>query len=89
MATQTITARTVDQFVEDGSGARPTETLDKREGQTRDFLDKLGDILWRVSLVVQPLLRGFAPPYGMQCLTSENLSCKEKAWIKAQLTVGP
>ena len=89
MATQTITARTVDQCMEDGSGARPAETLNQREGQTRDFLDKLGDMLWSVSLVVRPLLRGFVPPYEMQCLISEQLPRDEKCRIRAELTVGP
>ena len=89
MATQTITARTVDQCGEDGSGAKPAQTINQLRGQARDFLEKLGNIFWRVSFVVQPLLRGFTPPYTMQCLISKNLSRNEKARIKAELTVGP
>ena len=89
MATQTITARTVEQHPENAAWVKTGQKVGQVREKARGPFDRVGEILWRVSLVLRPLLQGFAPPYGMQCLLSEQLPREEKRRIKAELTIGP
>ena len=55
MATQTTTAKTVDQYLENEGWVKAAHNVDQLREKARGFFDRMGEILWRVSFEVQPL----------------------------------
>ena len=48
----------------------------------RGLLGKVAFFLWRVSVDIQPLMRGFSQPYSIAYHDCQELSAKEKAEIR-------
>ena len=52
------------------------------------FFDRVGDALWRLSMVLQPYGACFTPGSGMNFRQSKTLSPREKAMLEGYLIFG-
>lgn len=81
MATQTIAARTADQYLENEGWIKAARTVERVGENAAGFFSKVGFILWKVSVDLEPFLQPFSRAGGMQYRNCSHLSVKEKAEI--------
>lgn len=81
MATQTFAARMANQYLENHGWIKAARNVERGGENAAGFFSRVGFILWRVSVDLEPFLRTFSPVGGMQYRNCSQLSVKEKAEI--------